>query len=416
MASRKREAKEPDIIDRLISTVDLHSIKSQEEALGKDGILKQLTGRLLQAMLSAEMDNHLGYSKNDNAGDNTGNSRNGYTGKTVLLENQSADIKVPRDRNGTFEPVIVPKRGKRVSLFNDQIISMYSHGMTERDIRNHLNDVYNVDVSPDLISNVVEHVIDDVREWQSRPLEKSYAIVYLDALVVNGKVDGRGAKRSVYVALGVNFEGKKDVLGLWIADTEGAKFWMGVLNEIKNRGVEDILIACMDGLTGFPDAVRAVFPKTRIQLCIVHMVRNSAKYVSYKDLKAVCASLKRVYSAATEESGTQALAEFGDEWDAKYPAIRKAWESKWADLSEFFNYPDEIRKAVYTTNAIESLNFSLRKITKNRQIFPNDNAILKILYLAIGNASKKWTMPIRNWNMAIAQFSIVFGEERVKVV
>jgi transposase-like protein len=362
------------------------------------------------------MSHHLGYPKNGSAGDNTGNSRNGYTEKTVLLENQSADIKVPRDRNGDFEPAIVPKRSKRVPLFNDQIISMYARGMTERDIGSHLSEVYNVDASPDLVSRVIDGVIDDAKEWQSRPLAKSYAIVYLDALVVNGKAGGRGAKRSVYVALGVNLEGKKEVLGLWIADTEGAKFWMGVLNEIKNRGVEDMLIACMDGLSGFPDAVRAVFPKTRVQLCIVHMVRNSAKYVSCKDLKAVCASLKRIYSAATEEAGLLALTEFGEEWDAKYPAIRRAWESKWADLSEFFSYPDEIRKAIYTTNAIESLNFSLRKITKNKQIFPNDTAIFKILYLAIGNASKKWTMPIRNWSMAMNQFSVIFGEDRVKVV
>lgn len=415
MSKRKKEAKEPDLIDKLLSGIDFHGL-TQEQVLGQGGILKQLTGRILQAALNAEMSHHLGYSKNDNAGDNTGNSRNGYTEKSVLLENQSADIKVPRDRNGTFEPVIVPKRSKRVPLFNDQIISMYSHGMSERDIKSHLGSVYNVDISPDLVSRVIEGVSDDVREWQSRPLAKSYAILYLDALQVHGKQDGRGLMRSVYVALGVNFEGRKDVLGLWIADSEGAKFWMGILNEIKNRGVEDVLIACMDGLSGFPDAVRAVFPKTRIQLCIVHMVRNSTKYVSYKDLKAVCASLKRIYSAATEEAGRAALEEFGAEWDVKYPAIRKSWEQKWGDLSEFFKYPNEIRKAIYTTNAVESLNFSLRKVTRNKQVFPNDNAIFKILYLAIGNASKKWTMPIRDWSMAMNQFSIFFGEERVKIV
>nr|AGS52881.1 mobile element protein [uncultured bacterium contig00016] len=412
---RKREQKEPDIIDQLLSTVDFRGL-TQEQVLGQGGILKQLTGRLLQAALNAEMSHHLGYSKHDSAGDNTGNSRNGYTDKTVLLENQKASVKVPRDRNGSFEPVIVPKRSKRVPLFNDQIISMYSLGMSERDIRSHLNKVYSVEVSPDLVSRVIEGIADDVLEWRGRPLEKSYPILYLDALQVHGKIDGRGAMRSVYVALGVDFEGRKDVLGLWIADSEGAKFWMGVLNELKNRGVEDILIACMDGLTGFPDAVRAVFPKTRIQLCVVHMVRNSVKYVSYKDLKAVCASLKRVYSAATEEAGLAALAEFGEEWDAKYPAIRRSWEQKWNNLSEFFNYPDEIRKAIYTTNAVESLNFSLRKVTKNKLAFPNDNAIFKILYLAIRNASEKWTMPIRNWNLAINQFAVIFGEERVKIV
>jgi transposase-like protein len=359
------------------------------------------------------MTEHLGYEKNASEGDNSGNSRNGQTEKTVLLENHEAVIEVPRDRNSTFEPIIVPKHKKRLPLFNDQIISMYSFGMTDRDIRAHIENIYNVEVSPDLISRVTNSVLEEVREWQNRPLEKSYAIVFLDALRIRGREDGKSCMKSVYVALGVNFEGKKEVLGLWIAENEGAKFWMGVLTELQNRGLQDILIACMDGLSGFPEAVRAVYPKTRVQLCIVHMIRNSTKFVAYKDLKKVCADLKAIYSAATEASGRDALKAFGKNWNAKYPMIHKSWEHHWEDLSEFFKYSQAIRKAIYTTNAIESLNYQLRKVTKNRSIFSTDDAILKILYLAIRNASEKWTMPIRDWGQALNQFAIEFGVERV---
>ncbi|AEF80082.1 IS256 family transposase [Leadbettera azotonutricia] len=407
-----RKLKEKDLIDQILDQIDLKGM-TQEEILGQEGLLKHLTGKLLSRVMNAEMDEHLGYEKNSNAGDNSGDSRNGYSEKTVLTENQSAVIQVPRDRNGTFEPKILAKHQRRLPIFNDQVISMYSFGMTDRDIKSHLEKIYNVEVSPELISRVTAAVMEEVKEWQNRQLEKSYAIVYLDALRVKTKQDGKSCTKSVYVALGVNFEGQKEVLGLWIAENEGAKFWMGVLNEIKNRGVEDILIACMDGLTGFPEAVRAVFPKTRIQLCIVHMVRNSTKFVSWKDLKKICADLKAIYSAATEEAGRDALEEFGKIWDAKYPMIYQSWDTHWDDLSEFFKYPPEIRKAIYTTNAIESLNYQLRKVTKNRSTFPNDDAIFKILYLAIRNASEKWTMPVRDWGMALNQFAIIFGNERV---
>ncbi|AEF80662.1 transposase, Mutator family [Leadbettera azotonutricia ZAS-9] len=407
-----RKPKEKDLIDQILDQIDLHGM-TQEEILGQEGLLKQLTGKLLSRVMNAEMDEHLGYEKNSNAGDNSGDSRNGYSEKTVLTENQSAVIQVPRDRNGTFEPKILPKHQRRLPIFNDQVISMYSFGMTDRDIKSHLEKIYNVEVSPELISRVTAAVLEEVKEWQNRQLEKSYAIVYLDAMRVKTKQDGKSCTKSVYVALGVNFEGQKEVMGLWIAENEGAKFWMGVLNEIKNRGVEDILIACMDGLTGFPDAVRAVYPKTRVQLCIVHMVRNSTKFVSYKDLKKVCADLKAVYSAATEEAGRDALEEFAKTWNAKYPMIYQSWDTHWDDLNEFFKYPPEIRKAIYTTNAIESLNYQLRKVTKNRSTFPNDDAIFKILYLAIRNASEKWTMPVWDWGMALNQFAIIFGNERV---
>jgi putative transposase len=410
--ARKKEKKEKDIIDQLLDNIDFRGL-TQDEVVGQDGLIKQLTGRILQRALEAEMTEHLGYEKNSNDGDNSGNSRNGHTEKTVLLENQSTTIDIPRDRAGTFEPVIVPKHEKRVPLFNDQIISMYSFGMTDRDIKAHLEKIYNVEVSPDLISRVTNAVLEEVKEWQNRPLEKSYAIVYLDALVVKGKMDGKSCLKSVYMALAVNFEGRKEVLGLWIAENEGAKFWMGILTELRNRGVQDILIACMDGLTGFPEAVRSVYPNTRVQLCIVHMVRNSTKFVSYKDLKKVCADLKAVYSAPGEEAGHDALEEFGKTWNDKYPMIYQSWLRHWDDLSEFFKYPPEIRRAIYTTNAIESMNYQLRKVTKNRSTFSTDDAIFKILYLAIRNASEKWTMPIRNWGQALNQFAIEFGKERV---
>jgi len=407
-----RKKKERDVLDELLDNINFKGL-TQDEVSGKDGLIKQLTGKILQRALEAEMTEHLGYEKNSNAGDNSGNSRNGHTEKTVLLENQSATIEVPRDRAGTFEPIIVPKHERRVPLFNNQIISMYGRGMSDQEIQGHLEEIYNVEASRDMISRVTNAVLEEVREWQNRPLEKTYAIVYLDAIRVRGREDGKSCMKSVYVALGVNFEGQKEVLGLWIAETEGAKFWMSVLTELKNRGVQDILIACMDGLTGFPEAVRSIFPNTRVQLCIVHMVRNSTKFVSYKDLKKVCADLKTIYSANTEAAGRDALEGFGKNWDKKYPMIYKSWVQHWEDLSEFFKYPPEIRRAIYTTNAVESLNYQLRKVIKNRSSFSTDDAILKILYLAIRNASKKWTMPIRDWSQALNQFAIEFGNERV---
>jgi len=410
--ARKKKEKEKDILDQILDTIDFRGL-TQDEVVGQGGLIKQLTGKILQRALEAEMTEHLGYEKNSNAGDNNGNSRNGHTEKTVLLENHETTIEVPRDRNSTFEPIIIPKHEKRTPLFNDQIISMYSFGMTDRDIKSHLEKIYNVEVSPDLISRVTNSVLEEVKEWQNRPLEKSYAIVYLDALKIKGREDGKSCLKSVYTALAVNFEGRKEVLGLWIAESEGAKFWMGVLTELKNRGVQDILIACMDGLTGFPEAVRSVYPNTRVQLCIIHMVRNSTKFVSWKDLKKVCADLKAVYSASSEAAGHDALEEFAKKWDGKYPMIFKSWEHHWDNLSEFFKYPPEIRRAIYTTNAIESMNYQLRKVTKNRSTFSTDDAILKILYLAIRNASKKWTMPIREWGQALNQFAIEFGKERV---
>ena len=400
--------KEKDVIDQLLDQIDFHGMTAEELA-GENGLLKKLTSRFYSKALDAEMDEHLGYKKNDNAGDNSGNSRNGYTTKTVITDsNDTIEVQVPRDRNSTFEPVIIPKHEKRTPLFNDQIISMYSFGMSTRDIQRHLQQVYGVEVSPETISNITESVMTDVREWQNRPLEKSYPILFLDALRVNSRQDGKNINKALYVALAINWEGRKEVLGLWLANTEGAKFWMSVLTDIKNRGVEDILIACMDGLTGFPDAVKAIFPDTHIQHCIVHMIRNSTKFVSYKDLKAVCRDLKEVYSAINAESGHEALEEFGKKWNDKYPMIQASWERNWNVLTEFFNYPKDIRRAIYTTNAIESLNFSLRKVTRNKSSFPDDDSIYKVMYLAIKNASTRWTMSIKDWGLAVNQFAILF--------
>ena len=411
--TKKHELEKTDaIIEQIISQLDLSGM-TQEKLFGQNGIVKNLTSRLLNRILETEMDVHLGYKKHSNDGDNSGNSRNGYSKKKILTHDQHVELNIPRDRNSEFEPEIIPKYSKRLPLFNDQIISLYSRGMTTRDIQAHLNEIYGVNVSPELISRVTDAVHDDVRAWRTRPLERTYPIVYLDALRVNSRQNGKNENKALHLALGINMDGRKEALGFYLSEAEGAKFWMSVLTDLKNRGVEDIFIACMDGLTGFPDAVRAVYPKTKVQLCIVHMVRNSTKYVSYKDLKEVCRDLKQIYSAVNEEEALEALDDFGKKWNSKYPMIQRSWETHWGDLSEFFKYPEEIRRVIYTTNAIESLNASLRKVTKNRAAFPDDEAIVKIMYLAISKAAKKWTMPIRNWGMALNQFAILFGADRV---
>jgi len=409
----KRNKREKDAIDNIVDQLDLDGV-TQDELFGEGGLVKALTSRILNKALEAEMDNHLGYQKHSSSGNLSGNNRNGYSTKKVLTQDQETEISIPRDRKGSFEPVIVPKYEKRLPIFNEQIIALYSSGMTVRDIQSHLQEIYGVEVSPELVSRVTDSILTDVREWRNRPLSEIYPVVYLDALRVNSRESGKNQNKALYIALGINMEGHKEVLGFYLSETEGAKFWMGVLTDLKNRGVEDIFIACMDGLTGFPDAVRAVFPKTKIQLCIVHMVRNSTKFVSYKDLKAICKDLKKIYTASTEEEALMSLDDFGEAWNSKYPMIHKSWEAHWDDLNEFFSYPEEIRRVIYTTNAIESLNFSLRKITKNRAAFPTDESIYKIMYLAINKVSKKWTMPIRNWGVALNQFSIMF-EGRVKL-
>ena len=383
--SHKHEPKN-EIIDQIIDQLDLSGM-TQEELFGKHGLARYLTSRLLNKVLEAEMDIHLGYKKNSNEGDNSGNSRNGYSKKTVLTQDQEVELNIPRDRNSEFEPEIVPKYSKRLPLFNDQIISLYSRGMTTRDIQAHLNEIYGVDVSPELISKVTDAVLEDVKSWRIRTLDSIYPIVYLDALCIKSRQNGKNENKALYLALGINMEGRKEVLGFYLSENEGAKFWLGVLTDLKNRGVEDIFIACMDGLTGFPDAVRAVYPKTKVQLCIVHMVRSSTKYVSYKDLKAVCHDLKQIYTALNEEEALEALEDFGKNWNSKYPMIQRSWEAHWDDLNEFFAYPEDIRRVIYTTNAIESLNASLRKVTKNRAAFPDDEAIIAV-FITVSSSQK----------------------------
>ena len=395
-----------DLIEKLLETVDFNNL-SPDQITGKDGLIKQLTKRIIESAMNAEMKEHLGYEKHERKSSSS-NSRNGTSKKNVSTEVGNVSIDVPRDRNSEFEPQIIPKHEKRFKGFDDKIISMYALGLSTRDIQHHLKEIYGVEVSPELISNVTDAIMDDVKEWRTRPLDSLYPIVYFDAIVVKGRIDSRVANKSVYTALGVNMEGQKEVLGLWIADTEGAKFWLSVITELKNRGVGDILIACIDGLKGFPDAINSVFPKTNIQLCIVHMVRNSTKFVSYKERRQLCVDLKKIYTAVTEETALSALDEFSEKWDSKYPMISLSWKSNWENLNEIFNYPEDIRKAIYTTNAIESLNSSLRKVVKKRSAFPTDDAIYKVLYMALKNASRKWTMPIRDWGKALNQFAIHF--------
>jgi putative transposase len=388
----------------------LKEYKNPEDLIGKDGILKQLTKRLVEKAMDAELTHHLGYDKSSPTGKNTGNSRNGKSSKTIKGDFGEVPIEVPRDRNGAFNPQIVKRHQSRFDGFDDKIISMYTRGMTTRDIQAHLQEIYGVEVSPDLVSTVTDSVINEVKEWQNRPLEEIYPIMYLDATIVKVRSEGRVINKSVYLAVGITLEGLKDVLGIWLEQTEGAKFWMKVMTEMKNRGVQDVYIACVDGLKGFPEAIEALFPKTEVQLCIVHMVRNSLRFVSWKDRKNVAADLKAIYQAATEDEASMRLDEFGEKWDDRYPTISKSWRANWPRLIPFFAYPAEIRRIIYTTNAIESLNSTLKKTIKNRASFPNDEAAVKLLYLSLKNIMKKRTMLVRNWGTALNQFAVLYDD------
>jgi putative transposase len=391
------------LIDELIK-----DYQGPESFWGQAGLFSKLKKKIIERTLDAEMDDHLGYTKHNPKGKNSGNSRNGRSKKTVVIDSEQVDIEPPRDRNGSFQPQLIPKRQKYFEGFNDKILAMYARGMSVRDIQSCLLDMYSVDVSEGLISQATEAVMQEVKAWQNRPLDNIYPVIFLDCIVVKSREDGRVTNRSVYLALGINMEGAKELLGLWIAQTEGAKFWLGVITELHNRGVKDIFIACVDGLKGFPEAIESVFPKTQVQLCIVHMIRNSVKYVSWKDRKLVCQDLKTIYTSATEQEAEVALDSFGQKWDEKYPTISQMWRRHWEYVIPFFDYPSEVRKVIYTTNAIESLNRSLRKVIKTKGSFPNDASILKIFYLALANISKKWTMPLRTWKAALSQFSVRF--------
>ena len=392
-----------DLIDQLLA-----DYKSPEDVLGENGLLKQLTKAVLERALKAELSHHLGYEKHSSEGNNSGNSRNGRSKKTLKGDFGTLPINVPRDRQASFEPKIVAKGQTRFSGFDDKILSLYARGLTVREIQSHLEEIYQVEVSPSLISQVTDAVIDEVRAWQSRPLEKLYPIIYLDAIMVKIRDGAHILNKAIYLVIGVNLEGIKEVLGMWVAQNEGAKFWLGVVTEIRNRGVEDIFIACVDGLKGLPEAIEIVYPRSEVQQCIVHMVRQSLRYVNWKQRKEVASDLRLVYSSATREQAELRLEEFAEKWDTKYPTISPSWRRNWERIVPFLAYPQEIRKVIYTTNAIESVNRGLRKIIKNRGSFPNDEAALKLLYLALGNISQKWTKPIKEWKAALNRFAIVF--------
>ena len=381
------------------------SIKTESDL---DTFRQMLTKVTVEAALNAELDEHLGYDKH--AQSTNTNNRNGKSRKTVKTEAGQFELETPRDRDGSFEPQLVQKGQTRFTSMDDKILSLYAKGMTTREIVGTFKEMYGADVSPSLISRVTDAVIERVVEWQSRPLDPVYPIVYLDCIVLKIRQDKQVINKSIYLALGVTMEGHKELLGMWISENEGAKFWLNVLTELQNRGLQDILIACVDGLKGFPDAINSAYPNTRIQLCIVHMVRNSVRYVPWKDYKAVTADLKRIYQSATEDEALLALDQFSERWDEKYPQISRSWRSHWHNLNTLFNYPPEIRKAIYTTNAIESLNSVIRKAIKKRKLFPTDDSAKKVVFLAIMDASKKWTMPIRNWKAALNHFMIEFDE------
>jgi putative transposase len=387
------------------------NIKTEEDLNEFRAMLTKIT---VEAALNAELDDHLGFDKHEQS--ESDNNRNGVSHKTLQTEDGQFELATPRDRAGSFEPTLVKKHQRRFTSMDDKILFLYAQGMSTREIVRTFKEMYGADASPALISKVTDAVIEEVVEWQSRPLDAVYPIVYLDCIVVKIRQDKRVINKAVYLALGVNMEGHKELLGLWLAENEGAKFWLNVLTELQNRGVRDILIACVDGLKGFPDAINTAYPETHIQLCIVHMVRNSMKYVPWKDYKHVAADLKRIYQSATEEEALLALDQFSETWDKKYPQISRSWRAHWHNLNTLFNYPEDIRKAIYTTNAIESLNSVIRKAIKKRKLFPTDDSAKKVIYLAIQDASKRWTMPIRNWKPALNRFMIEFEDRLVDYV
>ena len=369
---------------------------------------RMLTKLTVETALNAELTDHLGYEKN--APEKGSNTRNGYSSKTLLCDDGEIELNTPRDRENTFEPPLIKMNQTRITQMDSQILSLYAKGMTTREIVATFKEMYDADVSPTLISKVTDAVKEQVTEWQNRQLDALYPIVYMDCIVVKVRQNGSVINKAVFLAPGINTEGQKELLGMWLAENEGAKFWLSVLTELKNRGLQDILIACVDGLKGFPEAINSVYPQTHIQLCIIHMVRNSLKYVSWKDYKAVTSGLNAVYQAPTEEAALMALDAFAGEWDDKYPQISKSWRAHWENLNTFFGYPPDIRKAIYTTNAIESLNSVIRAAIKKRKVFPTDDSVRKVVYLAIKDASKKWRMPIQNWRLAMSRFIIEFGD------
>ncbi len=394
---------EQDKINDIINRLDVEGIKPEEI----DAFIMGMRKRLMEKALEGELAAHLGYEKY--ARNPTSNSRNGKSRKTVKTEKGPITIDVPRDRDGSFEPQLVQKGQRRSGILDQQVIALYSKGMTTREITATIKEMYDVDISPTLVSHITESVIEDVRQWQNRPLDSVYPIVFMDGIVVKVRDGQRIVNKSIHIVLGINLQGKKELLGLWLTENEGAKFWLGILTELKNRGLKDILIACVDGLKGFPEAIEAVYPQTAVQLCIVHMVRNSLKTVSWKDYKGVTERLKTIYQAVNEQEALSKLEQFRQDWP-QYPRIAEMWERNWVRISPMFSYEGDIRRVIYTTNAIESLNSVIRKATTRHKMFPDDGAALKVAWLAIMEASRKWTMPIQNWKSALNRFCIEFGE------
>jgi putative transposase len=390
----------------------LANYKSPEDLIGENGLLKRLTKKLVEGALGAEMTHHLGYEKHAPAGQGSGNSRNGASPKTLKGDFGEVVIEVPRDRNGSFEPKIVGKHQRRFTGFDDKILSMYARGMSTREIQGHLEEIYKVEVSASLISEVTDAVLEEVKAWQNRPLENLYPVLFLDALMVKMRHEGRVENRAVYVAIGIDLQGQKDVLGLWTSANEGAKFWLQVLTDLKNRGVKDVFIACVDGLKGFPQAIETVFPQAQVQLCIVHLTRASLNYVNWKERKAVAADLKAIYRAGTVAQADQELQNLSDKWGGRYPTIEPIWRRNWERVTPFFAFPAEIRRIIYTTNAVESLNMSLRKIIKTRGAFPSEEAGMKLLFMALSNIVKRWET-VQHWKEAMARFTLLW-EDRIQ--
>lgn len=396
----------PELLDEL-----LQDYKGAMDLIGEGGILKELSKALVERCLDAEMTTHLDNRREQShPSEKSKYRRNGHSKKTIKGEFGEAEIEIPRDRESEFEPILIKKGQTRFDGFDQKILALYSRGMSTRDIQAQIQDLYGVELSPSLVSNITNGVEEERKAWQNRSLDALYPIVYFDAINVKVRQDGRVINKAIHLALGVNLSGNKELLGIWMTQTESSKFWLSVLTELQNRGLKDIFIACTDGLTGFPEAIETVFPKTQVQLCIVHMVRNSLSYVSYKDRKAVAADLRLIYTASTEAEAEQNLVSFAETWDKQYPTISKSWLNHWQRIVPFFAYPMEIRRAIYTTNAIESLNMTLRKVLKNHRVFPTDDSALKVIYLAMGNIAKKWTMPIRDWKPALNRFAIEFPD------
>lgn len=387
---------------------DLSQAKTFEDLMGKNGAIKKLLKHTLENILDAELTEHLGYEKHAQAPSD--NSRNGSSSKTILTDTDQIKLKIPRDRKGEFEPTIIKKHQKALGTIEDKIISMYARGMSTRDIQSHIEEIYGLEISPTMVSNITEKVTAMVEEWQNRPLESLYPIVYFDAIHYKVRDNGRVASKAAYTCLGIDLQGQKDMLGLWIGDSESASFWLSVMTELKNRGVKDILIACVDGLKGFPEAIESVFPKVSVQLCVIHQIRNSLRYVVWKDKKQFMKDLKAVYTAVTEEQALKELEQLDLNWGQKYPTVIKSWRTNWTNLATFFQYPQEIRTLIYTTNPVESVHRQFRKVTKTKSVFPHDDALKKILYLSLQGIKKKWTMPVQNWGFIISQFSIIFEE------